>query len=62
MEELQKQIKKLIGILDGEEGPEWQGDYEEDARYTYPERIDLARKVAVEIENLLISIRSRPFI
>lgn len=46
-------IAKLIRILDGEEGPKWQGDYAEDARYTYPERIALAREVAVEMENLL---------
>lgn len=56
---MEKLITKLIRILDGEEGPTWQGDHEEDARYTYPKRIALARTVATEIENLLTSRQSR---
>ena len=52
---MEKLIAKLIRILDGEEGPKWQGDYAENARYTYPERIALAREVAIEMENLLTS-------
>lgn len=60
MEELQKQIKKLIRILSGEEGPNLTLNHSEDARYVYPERIAKARKVAIEMENLLTDIRNRP--
>ena len=52
MEEL---LAKLIRILSGEEGPSLTLNYQEDARYVYPERIGLARTVAIKMENLLTS-------
>lgn len=57
MEEL---VAKLIRILNGEEGPKCEGVYAEDARYTYPKRIALAREVAFELKNLLSSKSGRP--
>lgn len=52
-------IEKLIRILSGEEGPSLTLNYSEDAHYVYPERIALARKVAIEMENLLTNQSSR---
>jgi len=46
-------IDKIKRILDGEEGPKWEGNYETDARYTYPERLKLIRLEVVRLKTLL---------